>query len=220
MSGNTIKVILADDHALFRLGVKGGLSGNRFPDIQIVGEAEYGASLFALLENTVADIVLLDILLPDISGIEVARRLRIDHPAVKILAISSENSTETVRALLEIGIDGFISKRQGNPDELADAIRSIMNGLEYFGSDISAIIYKIYVSKKKTTDATPEFTEREREIIHLCSKGLLSKEIAGRLNISPRTVDCHKKNIFEKLDLHNTMEVVQYALKHGIISLE
>jgi DNA-binding NarL/FixJ family response regulator len=189
-------------------------------DIVIAGEAETGEELFGLLADTQADVILLDIILPDMSGIEVARRLRRDYPAVKILAISAENTAETVRALLEIGIDGFISKRMGKADELPEAIRTVMDGIEYYGRDISAIMYDIFVAKRNTADPTPEFSDREREIILLCRDGLTCKQIAHRLFISPRTVDTHKTNIFRKLGINSTVEMIQYALKKGIIRIE
>ena len=214
-----INAILVDDHALFRLGVKSAIMSSH-ADICIVGEADSGAALFRLLETTVPDIILLDILLPDMTGIDIARRLKKERPEIHILAISAENTTDVVQAMLDIGIDGFISKRQGGADEIAQAIRTIMSGFEYFGNDISTIIYKIYVSKKRSAKVTTEFTAREREIIELCRDGLLSKQIADRLCISPRTVDNHKNNIFRKLGINSTLEMVQYALKHGIIRME
>ena len=214
-----IQVIVVDDHPLFRMGLKATFK-DKYPDICVAGEAGCGEALFQLLETTTTDIVLLDINLPDISGVEITRRLRRDYPAFKILAISAENTAETVKSMLEAGIDGFISKRQSDANELAEAIRTVMSGLEYFGRDISAIIYDIFVSKKKTTIVKPEFTEREKEIILACRDGLLCKEIAARLGISTHTVNAHKNNIFNKLGINNTMEMVQYALKKGIIKIE
>ena len=214
-----ISVILVDDHALFRIGVKGALLGSG-GDVSVAGEADCGKALFKLLETTAADIILLDICLPDMSGIEIAKRLRDEYPNIKILAVSSENTKDVVSKLLEVGIDGFISKRQSSPDELVKAIYSIMDGFEYFGRDIASIMSNIFVSKKKTTEPTSEFTEREREIIKLCNEGLQSKQIADRFNISPRTVDTHKTNIFKKLGINNTVEMVQYAMKYGIINME
>ena len=214
-----IQVIIVDDHPLFRNGLKASLKDS-YSDICVTGEADSGAALFRLPALSTADLVLLDINLPDISGVEIARRLRRDYPAIKILAISAENTAETVKSMLEAGIEGFISKRQGDVDELVEAIRTVMSGLEYFGRDISAIIYEVFVAKKKTTTVTPEFTEREKEIILACRDGLLSKEIADRLGISTHTVKAHKNNIFAKLGINNTMEMVQYALKKGIIRVE
>jgi two-component system response regulator NreC len=163
---------------------------------------------------------LLDINLPGVGGAEIARRLRREYPDVKILAISAENTVETIQAMLEAGIDGFISKQKGNDNELAGAIRSIMGGAEYYGRDISSIIFGVYVSKKKTAAVTDEFTEREREIIIACRDGLLCKEIADRMGVSINTINTHKKRIFQKLGINTTIEVVQYALKKGIIRVE
>jgi DNA-binding NarL/FixJ family response regulator len=213
-----INIILVDDHALFRLGIKGALMALR-NEICIVGEADSGKAFFSLLETTQADIVLLDVMLPDMTGIEIARRLRKERPEIKILVLSAENTHDVVRELLNIGIEGFISKRQGAGDDLKEAIFAIASGLEYFGKDIAPLIYDIFVSKKKSTELAV-FTDREKEVIALCRDGLLSKEIADRLNLSPRTVDSHKNNIFKKLGINNTVEMVQYALKHGIINLE
>jgi len=201
------------------MGLKAAFQ-NDYPDIHIVGESEYGNDLFLLPELSTADIILLDINLPDICGSEIARRLRREFPSVKILVVSAENTEETVKSMLEVGIDGFISKRKGNPDELAEAILSIVNGIEYYGEDISKIIFGVYVSKKKVTKVTNEFSDRECEIILLCKEGLLCKEIASRLRISPSTVKTHKERIFQKLGINNTMEMVLYALKNGIISIE
>ena len=139
---------------------------------------------------------------------------------MKILAISAENTAETVKAILEAGIHGFISKQNGEANELVNAVRSVMNGLDYFGHDIASIMFGVYVAKKKTTDTTPEFSEREREIISLCRDGLIAKEIAKRLNIKPSTVNTYKERIFHKLGINNSMEMVQYALKNGIIQVE
>jgi two-component system response regulator NreC len=214
-----IKIIVVDDHNLFRMMLKSTFQAD-YPDICIVGEAENGGELFRVLSSTPADLVLLDINLPDIWGVEIARRLRGEYPAVKILAVSAENTSETIQAMLEAGIDGFISKQRGDANELALAIRTVMNGMEYFGRDISAIIFDVYVAKKKTSVISAEFTEREREIILLCRDGLMCKEIADRLGISFHTVNNHKKNIFQKLGINTTMEMVQYALKKGIIRIE
>ena len=214
-----IKVIIVDDHALFRLGLSTSITNSR-RDIMVVGEVDSGENLFDLLATTAADLVLLDIMLPGMNGIETARRLRNEHPEIKILAISSDNTTEVLESLLEIGIEGFISKRYGGTGEIAQAIHTVMTGIEYFGKDISSIIYQIYVSKKNTAEVTSEFTEREKEIIELCRDGLMVKEIANRIGISANTVKNHKNNIFRKLGINNSMEMVQYALKYKIICPE
>ncbi|MDL2297014.1 response regulator transcription factor [Bacteroidales bacterium OttesenSCG-928-C03] len=213
-----IKLIIVEDHALFRLGLRAAIQSSN-SDIAIVGEAEDGKTLFELLETVTPDIIILDVILPHISGIEIAHRLKRSYPQIKILVVSAENTESVVQALIEEGANGFISKNQCTTDELITAIQSIMDGIDYFGQDIASIIYNIYVSKIGIIKSAIDFTPREIEVINLCKEGLLSKEIAGKLNISRRTVDSHKNNIFKKLGINNTMEMVQYALKCGIVKI-
>ena len=214
-----IRVFIVDDHDLFRLGVKSMLSTEK--DILLVGEAACGKELFASLKGIETDVILLDVIMPGMSGIEIARRLRAGYPAVRVLVISSESTQETLTGLIEAGIDGFISKQKSSgADELPNAIRSIYYGAEYFGRDIASILYRVYVSIKKKTEATSEFTTRECEIIALCREGLRTKEIADRLCVSVRTIDTHKNHIFGKLGIHNMKEVVKYAFEHGIIRID
>ena len=214
-----VQVIIVDDHRLFRVGLIASFKAEQ-PDIEIVGEAECGEELFDVLTTTSADVVLLDINLPDVPGADIARRLRSDYPDTKILAVSAENTAQTIQAMLEAGIDGFVSKQNSDSAELAEAIRAVMSGVEYFGRDVASIIFSVYVAKKKTADVTNEFTEREREIIIACRDGLMCKEIAARLGVSINTINTHKKRIFQKLGINTTIEMVQYALRKGIIRIE
>jgi len=220
MKQNTkkVRVIIVDDHTLFRAGLRATLHPLYF-NIEVVGEAGCGEELFQLLADTSADLVLLDIKLPDMHGVDVVRRLHRDYPNIKILAISIENNPQTVELMVNAGINGFISKQKGDAQELSEAINTVMNGAEYFGKDIASLIYDLYVAKKKTMKVTSEFTPREKEILLLCCEGLVYKEIAERLGITFHTVNTHKKNIFQKLGINNTMEMVQYALKTGIIQM-
>jgi len=158
--------------------------------------------------------------LPDMSGIDIARRMKTEYPEVRILAVSAENATATVEEMLNIGIEGFVSKVNTSADTLADAIRSVDMGLDYFGKDIAEIINRIYIAKKKTKQISEEFSEYERRIIECCFEGLSGKMIADRLCISLRTVDWHKSNIFRKLGINSTLEMVQFAVKNGIIRIE
>jgi len=212
-----IRIIIVDDHKLFRMTLRMALTDCH--GICVCGDVDSGAALFALLEKTPCDLVLLDVNLPDMSGIEIACCLRREKPDIKILVISCESNCETVYSLIELGVEGFISKQAGDVNEIVKAVTSIMDGYEYYGNDISTIIYQVYVSKKGTAKIVREFTTREKDIIELCSKGLLAKEIANRLNISVSTVQNHKFNIFRKLNINNTVEMVQYAVKHKIIRL-
>jgi len=216
----TIQIMLVDDHSLFRRGTK-AIFRCDYPDIVVTGEAESAEEMFRLLAaGTPADLILLDINLPGgMGGDEAARRLRREYPAVKILAISAENTQQTVHAMLEAGVNGFITKQQGIEDELAQAIRSVVGGLDYFGRDISYILYDVVKSKSLTQSATPDFSTRELDVIRLCGEGLMGKEIADRLGISPHTVTTYKSRIFEKIGLNSTIEMVNYALQKGIIRI-
>ena len=208
------KIIMVEDHQLFRLGISTALKSQ--PEkYNVVGEASNAAEFFQIIETTDADIVLLDIHLPDQSGIEIASKLIQLRPAMKILVLSAENDAETISKLIETGINGFISKNATMKD-LFIAINYIEEGAEYFGKDISKIIRDIKVAKK---DGKEQFTERENEIIALCSEGLTAKEIAERMYINVATVNTHKNNIFKKLGINNSVELVIYAMKNGIIKL-
>jgi len=210
---------MVDDHELFRLGVRARI-GTHHPDITIVGEAGNGVELFAVLKSTAADLVLLDIILPDMGGVEIATRLKREYPDLKILVLSSEISTPTIEKLLEIGIDGFVSKFDSSIDTFADAIRSIMDGLEYYGKDITYIISQIYLAKKRTAEVTTEFSEQEKQIITYCHEGLTSKQIANHLHVTSKAIEWHKQNIFRKLGIRSTVEMVVFAVKTGVIRIE
>jgi DNA-binding NarL/FixJ family response regulator len=214
-----INAIIVDDHDLFRTMLRTVLETGH-PDIAVVGDAKYGADFFRLLETVPADIVLLDIDFKfGMTGIEIARRLKKEYPAMKIIAVSSEDTMDTVREMLEIGIEGFISKSQGSIDNIADAVYDVMQGFPYYGKDIAGIISRIYVAKKNTTEVTSEFTEQEKRIILLCLEGFSAKMVAERLNITSRTVETHKSNIFRKLDINSTTELLNYLLKSGFIRI-
>jgi len=213
-----INIIIVEDHKLFSNTLRLALS--ECSEFNISGEAENGKVFFSLLKAKPCDIVLLDIEMPDMSGVEIAKLLRTQYPDVKILIISCVNSTETVRTLLEIGVEGFISKQSGNTEKIINAVKNIVDGYEYYGEDIAKIIYRMFIFKKQNNEKIPALTSREKEIIELCRKGLIVKEIANYLNISINTVNIHKTHIFKKLNINNTMEMVQYAIKNGIIRME
>ncbi|MDD4141561.1 MAG: response regulator transcription factor [Bacteroidales bacterium] len=209
-----IRVIIVDDHQLFRIGIKGILTEDT--GIEVVGEAASSQELFTLLPDIDTDIVLLDIILPELSGIVIAERLRKDYPEIKILVLSSESDRRTLSELVTIGIDGFIGKDLPR-EELIKAVTDVANGSEYYGRDIARIIHCIRVSKRDVSDDV--FTLREKEIIQLSIKGLQAKEIADKLNINVGTVNVHKNNIFRKLGINNSVELVNYCLKNGIIHI-
>ena len=214
-----IRLVIVEDHKLIRMMLS-HIFQSGDTDIIVAGEAESGEALFALLDTTPADLVLLDINLPDMGGVEITQRLRKEYPNLKILAISAVNTTETIKAMLDAGIHGFISKQNGEANELIHAVHSVMSGLDYFGRDIAAVMLGVYMAKDKTSKLMPKFSKRERELIALCREGLTAKKIAERMNIKPTTVNTYKERVFYKLGISTTMEMVQYAMKHGIIRIE
>ena len=214
-----IKIIIVEDEEFVRMGLRTAIVQSH-ADIVIVGEAANGLEFFRLLETAAgaaADMVLLDIRLPDVSGIDIAKRLKSERPEMKILVVSHENATETVERMVDTGVDGFISKQQSNSGILVQAILAIMQGHEYFGQDIANIISQIYVAKKGVMEVLSMFTKQERLIIEYCHEGLTAKEIADRLCLTAKTIEWHKSNIFSKLGINSTREMVRFAVKNGII---
>lgn len=213
------RVALVDDHALFRLGIKTALSmGHEHHEVVI--EAGTGAELFERLEKTVPDLLLLDLILPDMDGRKIAQRMRTEYPGVKILILSSESSMDTIAELVDIGIDGFIAK-DGAQRDLPDAIRTIMDGEQFFGSKISAILHDMMYGsgKSQTQEVREQFSTRELQVLELCCEGKPTKIISEEMGISPRTVETHKAHIFTKLGINNVVELVRYAVQHGLIAL-
>ena len=210
-----IRILLVDDHPLMLMGIRAMLEGQT--DIEIVGTAADGAKALAMLAsmNPLPNVMLLDIMMPGMDGIELARRMRAEMPDVALLVLSSDTSLATLEPLLNIGIDGFLSKGSDKQTMLS-AIRSVAAGYEFFGTDIARLIERISFAKKA---ADSLFTPRELDVIRLSCKGLQYKEIAGQLGIKYLTVVTIKNNIFRKLGINNTVELVLYAIKKELITL-
>ena len=213
---NKIRIIIVDNYKLFRKSLRLNFE-TRYPNLLVVGEAESGIEFFGLLENISIDIVLLDVGLPDISGVDIARLLKNERPEVKIIVITADTSSSTIEEMFRIGVEGFIHKNNINGETVADAIYSVMQGIDYFGSEMSNIISRTYIAIKKTTEVTAEFTEHEKNIIKFCHEGLKAKQIADHLGVTPKTVEWYKYKIFEKLGIHSTYELIQYVVKNGIL---
>ena len=207
--------MVIDDETLVRLGIKFSLL-TLAPDIHIVAEAGTVDAAKEILKSDLHfDIVLLDMQLPDGSGIELARLIRQTHPAVKILVVSMETSEDILQSLLTIGIDGFISKQAGD-EELVSAICAVAEGFEFYGTDVAHLIHAVQTSLRWKE---PNFTEREMEIVRLCAKGLTAKQIADQLCLSARTIETHKHNIFQKMGFSTTAELIHYAYQHGLVKM-
>lgn len=210
---DTIRLMLVDDHPLMLLGISSMLDGKA--DIQVVGTAGNGQEALTKARELNPDVMMLDIVMPGMDGVELARQMRAELPDVRLLVLSSDTSLATLEPLLGIGIDGFLPKSSESAVML-EAVRSVAAGYEYFGTDIARLIERISLAKKASDSL---FTPRELDVIRLSAQGLQYKEIAGRLGIKYLTVVTIKNNIFRKLGINNTVELVVYALKKGLISL-
>lgn len=217
-----IDIVIVDDHELFRYGLLSTIK-KISPNIHILAECESCNNVYSFLERKVLPkIVFLDILLPDGSGIDLARFIKNNYPEIKIIMLSSEVSETSVNQLLDIGVEGYLSKLASKED-IKNAIIAVLDGNNYFGQNIAQIIYNIYIAKTKNKSNAIQneisITDREIEVITLLCDGYSAKEIGNKLYLSSRTVESHKANIMSKLGFKNTAELIKYAIKHSIISL-
>ncbi len=206
------RILLVEDQLLTRMGM--GMALNKKRGCKIVAEAATVEEAKQLLKQpSDYDVVLLDLMLPDGNGAELVQFLKNRGSEVRVLVISADTNKETIMHLVDLGIDGFISKYADIPT-LVDAIHSVDSGIEYFGKDISEIIHAVSTAKAPVDGL---FTERELDIVRLCAKGQSVKQIAETLSISSRTVETHKNNIFKKLGFNSTSELMNWVFEHGIV---
>lgn len=208
-----MNIAILDDHELVRVGVATTLRNT--PHELTISVASADELFAALQDGKPCDILLLDILMPGTNGIEVAQRMRNEFPEVKIIVLSVDSREYTLVQLLQIGVDGFVSKR-GPLNEITSAIDTVSEGVPFYGRDIAILIRDI-TDAKLNKQNTAALTKRELQIIKACCDGLLGKEIAENLHISLRAVNSHKTNIFNKLGLSTSVELVRFAIEHGII---
>ncbi len=213
-----IRVLLADDHAMFREGLRALLASE--DDIDVIGEAHDGEEAVARASELQPDVVVMDILMPGLNGIEATQEIRTRLPGVKVLVLSMYDDEEHIRRLLAAGASGFMIKR-ATSDQLVRALREVVAGGTALDPTVAAKLVKDYVRRVQHDSAPPpgELTPRELEVLTLVAEGHSSQTIADRLGLSRKTVDVHRTNLMRKLDLHDVTEIVKYALRHGIITL-
>lgn len=212
-----IKIILADDHRIFRDGIKSLLSDNDF--INIIGEASSGNELLEMLKTHQPDVVILDITMHGLSGIEASKQISSLYPEIKIMMLSMHTNEEFVINSIKAGAKGYLPK-DTSKEELLDAVKVLYDGGEYYSKLVSDNFLKSYSKKIKVEqNLNDSLTQREIEILKLAASGTCNKEIADKLFISIKTVDAHKNHIMQKLKFKNTAEMVLYAVKNNIIEI-
>ncbi len=211
------RLLLVDDHAVVRSGLRMLLENES--DMQIIGEAGSAAEALQAVERLQPDVVLLDIGLPDISGIEVARQVKQRSPATAIVALTIHEDEEYFFKMLEAGAVGYVPKRAA-PEELIQAIHAAASGEVYLYPSLAKLLVKDFLTSEggaRSARALDGLTDREQEVLALLAEGEGNPEIADRLGISPKTVSRHRENIMRKLNLHSRSELVKYAIRKGII---
>ncbi|MBV9224797.1 MAG: response regulator transcription factor [Acidobacteriaceae bacterium] len=212
MSDRAINILLADDHTIVRQGLKLILSSH--PDLRVVGEAANGKEAVELAAKLKPDIVLLDVAMPELNGIEATRKMVEANSRLRVLVLSMHKEAVYVREILRAGARGYILK-DAIDTELLNAVRSVARGDGYISPAVSGALLSDY--RKDVTDPVDLLSPREREVLQLIAEGKTNKEIATKLNLSVYTVDSHRGKIMEKLNLHSTGELVRFAIKRGLV---
>ena len=208
---NPIRIIIADDHEISRIGIRRLLGGAN--DIEVVAEAVNGAQTIDLTRSLKPDVILMDVLMPNVSGIEAAQRIKNDIPATHIIMLSSADDATSIERAMYAGADGYLSK-EVTSGELVEAIRNVQVGERVFSKTILNQLEG--KSEQARSDEPPvSLTKREEEIVTLVAKGLTSQEIGKKLFISPRTVETHRARIMDKLGVNNAAGLVRFALLHA-----
>jgi DNA-binding NarL/FixJ family response regulator len=216
-----IRIFLVDDHQLVRDGIKALLMSSE--NLTILGEAASGKECFEKIALEPPDILILDISLPDTSGIEITKRVSVEYPETRVLILSMYTNEDFIFNSVKAGARGYLPKNTSR-EELLTAIQTIYQGEEFFADSISRIMLRSYVRKAKEDDTMPQrgpvpLTTREIEILKLFAEGFINKEISDKLDISIRTVETHKNHIMKKLELKSTVELIKYAIRNKIVEI-
>lgn len=212
-----IRILLADDHTILRAGLKMML--NAQPDMEVVGEAQDGRQAIEEAQKLQPDLVLMDITMPDLNGIEATRQIKRLVSDTKILMLTMHEHDEYVFQALQAGASGYMLKEAADT-ELITAIHVITSGQFYLSPTAQSVVVGDYLQKVRTgeeRDSYSSLTEREREILKLVAEGFTNNQIAERLVISPKTVDTHRTHIMDKLNMHSRAELIKYAMRRGLL---
>lgn len=215
-----IKVVLADDHTIVRKGLRSLLDGEM--DMDVIGEAGDGREAIELVAQLKPHIVVMDIGMPVLNGLEATRRILKKNPETKVLILTMHTNEEYVFEILRAGASGYIVKKAA-PTELVSAIRAIKQGGSFLSPSISKRVIDEYVlraGEEIKEDAFKLLTNREREVLQLIAEGYSTREISEKLFVSVKTVEAHRSNLMKKLDLHGTADLTRYAVRRGIVDSE
>jgi two-component system, NarL family, response regulator NreC len=214
-----IKIVLADDHQIVRHGLRSLLSAE--PDMEVVGEADNGRAVVKLVEEKSPQVVIMDISMPDLNGIEATRQILNDAPGTKVIALSMHSDSLFVLNMFKAGASGYLLKDCAL-EELVKAVRTVLNRKIYLSPGISDIVIKDFVIgwSPPNSSAYSILTTREREVLQLMAEGRNTNQIAESLCVSVKTVEAHRKQLMNKLDIHSVAELTKYAIRQGLTSLE
>jgi DNA-binding NarL/FixJ family response regulator len=214
-----IRIIIADDHKIVRDGLRSLLQ--REAEMQVIGEAENGRMAVALASKLSPDIIVMDIGMPDLNGIEATRHIVADLPGVKVIALSMHSDKRFVSGVLKAGASGYLLKDCAF-EELTQAIETVLSGRIYLSPTITGVIVEDYVHITSGNEKSlrSKLSPREREVLQLIAEGKSTKNIASILNVSVKTVETHRQRIMEKLDIYSIAELTKFAIREGITSLE
>jgi len=215
----SIRILLADDHKIVRDGLR-TLIGKE-AGMEVIGEAENGRKALKMAEKIRPNVVIIDVTMPDMNGIEATKKMVTEVPGVKVIALSMHSDRRFVLGMLEAGASGYLMKDCAF-DELAKAVRSVSTGQTYLSPSIADVLVKGYLDRvnEKLSVARSPLTEREREILQLLAEGRSSKEIAAHIGVSVKTVETHRRNMMQKLNMRSVAELTKYAIREGLISVE
>lgn len=213
-----IRIVLADDHTLVRHGLR--LMIEREAGLKVVAEASNGKEAVLAVESSLPHVIVMDLAMPMLNGIEAARQIHLKHPTTSIVVLSMHSDESYVLRALKAGARAYLLKDSADAD-LINAIRAVTDGKAFFSPAISRVLVEDYVrqlQQKGVEDSYELLTSREREVLQLLGEGKSNKEVAQLLNLSPYTVETHRSNLMEKLNLHNVPDLILYAVRKGVIS--
>ncbi len=213
----TIRVLLVDDHAVFRQGLRQLLESES--DVEIVGEASNGRAAIQCIEKLAPDVTLMDVTMPELNGINAVYQIVAADRNAKVIGLSMHTSDRIVVDMLRAGASGYVSKLS-DYEEIIDALRVVASGKHYLSPVIAQTVIAELARSKDPHSVYVLLTAREREVLQLVAEGVHTKEIASQLDVSPRTIDVHRKNMMDKLSVGSVAELTRYAIREGLISAE